>query len=58
MSHPDRQPRPSGGTVFRPRAEQPTQTDAARVSSMQSTWYISPEKLEQLRGAFVPRRQG
>lgn len=58
MSHPDRQPRHSGGTIFRPRSEQPTPTDAARAPSMQSTWYISPEKLEQLRGAFGSRRQG
>ena len=57
MNTPMPRPRYSGGTVFRPRAELPPPAESPDAPSMQSTWYISPEKLEQLRGAFAPRRQ-
>ena len=55
MSQSDSQPRRSSGTVFRPRSDPPSPAKPG-APSMQSTWYISPEKLEQLRGAFSQRR--
>ena len=58
MRYPIRQSPPSQETTFIPGPAWTAPTpDVPRAPSMQSTWYISPERLEQLRVAFGTRHQ-
>ena len=55
MGYPIQQPRPSSGTTFRPRNGHRPHASGDSVPALRSTWYLPPEKLEQLRVAFGER---